>query len=164
MNAFCFSRLERQFQPNNSTKELLQTYCNYTVQENDENTVKKSKPPVKVSKSSKIPKPNNQKPNGLNVSYQNDDSIPDISDLVADLILPRPNRNPVKHRKLVESSIETSPDESKVKKSKQTVKGSKSSKIVETSPQSKRATRSTKSKLKNKVDAETIIPTKRSRK
>ena len=102
----------------NNTASCINAVGSYTVQENDENTVKKSKPPVKVSKSSKIPKPNNQKPNGLNVSYQNDDSIPDISDLVADLILPRPNRNPVKHRKLVESSIETSPDESKVKKSK----------------------------------------------
>ena len=124
-------RLERAFQPNDSTKELLQSSCNYIVQEDDESTVKKSK-------SSKIPKPYNQKPEGLNVSFQNH-GISDISDLV----LPRPKSNPVKHKKPV-----------------------KSCKISKTSPEPKRTTRSTlqtKSKLKNKVDLENIIPTKRSR-
>ena len=138
LNAFSFVRLEKAYQPNDLTKEYLLSSCNYTVQENDESTVKKSKPTVKGSKSSKIPKPNNQEPEGLNISYQND-GIPDISDL------PKPKRNPVKHRKPVQSCNIS----------------------IETSPEPKKTTRSslkTKSKLKNKVDVENIIPTKRSRK
>ena len=139
LKAFTFLRLERSYQPNESTKDYLQSTCNYIVSENDESTVEKSKPTVKGSKSSKNPRPN-----GLNISYQNDDDIPDISDI-------RPMRN--------QSSVPKSKP-SKVKKSR---------KITEISPESKsiRKTRSSlknRSKLEKDVDSENIILTKRSRK
>ena len=163
LKAFTFLRTERAYQPNDSTKEYLKSFCNYTVQEDDESTVKEndeiavkkskptvkgskptvkgsksSKPTVKGSKSSQIPKPNTQEPKGLNISYQND-GIDDISDL------PRQKKNPVKHTK----------------------PGKSCNISMETSPEPKKTTRSssrTKSKLNNKVDKENIIPTKRSRK
>ena len=139
LQAFVFLKLERSEQPNDLTKEFLQksAVAFKATEENQE--LKKSKPTVKGSKSSKIPKPN-----GLNISYQNDDDIPDISDI-------RPMRN--------QSSF-TKSKPSKVKKSR---------KITEISPESK-SIRKTRSSLKNRsksekdVDPENIILTKRLRK
>ena len=138
LKAFTFLRSERAYQPNDSTKDLLQSTCNYVVSENDESTVEKSKPTVKGSKSSKNPRPN-----VLNISYQNDD-IPDISDI-------RPMRN--------QSSVPKSKP-SKVKKSRKITEISPESKSI-------RKTRSylkNRSKLEKDVDSENIILTKRSRK
>ena len=154
LKAFTFMRLDKAYQPNDSTKDYLKSFCNYMVPENDEITVKKPKPTVTGSKSSKIPKPN-----GLNISYQNGDGIPDISDI-------RPTRNPVKHSSCNYTVPEN--DQSSVTKSKPS-KVKKSRKITEISPESKsiRKTRSSlknRSKLGNDVDPENVILTKRLRK
>ena len=44
LKAFAFVRLETAYQPNDLTKEYLQSFCNYTVQEGDQSSVTKSKP------------------------------------------------------------------------------------------------------------------------